>query len=66
MMHGQTKIKSMYIFIVNIPTKQSCVGHDCLGTHLHRIGIRPRTLLHAMQHPLSHGQKPSRTMYRII
>jgi len=18
-----------------------CVGHDCLGTHLHRIGIRP-------------------------
>jgi len=20
-----------------------CVGHDCLGTHLHRIGIRPDT-----------------------
>jgi len=20
-----------------------CVGRDCLGTHLHRIGIRPET-----------------------
>jgi len=44
----------------------SCVGHDCLGTHLHRNGIRPRPPLHAMQPPRTHGQKPSRTMYRII
>jgi hypothetical protein len=28
-----------------------CVGHDCLGTHLHRIGIRPQPFLHAMQPP---------------
>ena len=40
-----------------------CVGHDCLGTHLHRIAIRP-TQLHAMQPPRTHGQKPPRTKYR--
>ena len=43
-----------------------CFGHDCLGTHLHRIGIRPDPLLHAVQPPRNHGQKPSWTMYRII
>ena len=44
-----------------------CVGHDYLGTHLHRTGIRPDpSLLHAMHTPRTHGQKPFRTTCRPI
>ena len=42
-----------------------CVGHDCLGTHLHHIVIRPDSyrMLCSLSEP-THGQKPPRTMYR--
>jgi len=42
------------------------VGQDCLGTHLHRIGIRPDPYCMLCSPPRNHGQKPSWTMYRII
>jgi hypothetical protein len=31
-----------------------CVGHDCLGTHLHRIGIRPDSycMLYNLREPM--------------
>jgi hypothetical protein len=31
-----------------------CVGHDCLGTHLHRIGIRldPYCMLFSLREPM--------------
>jgi len=31
-----------------------CVGHDCLGTHLHRIGIRPNPccMLRSLRKPM--------------
>ena len=43
-----------------------CIGHDCLGTHLHHTGIRPDPycMLCSLHEPI--GQTPSRTMYRII
>jgi len=40
-----------------------CVGHDWLGAHLHRIGIRPDPycMLCSLHEPMD--KKPSRTMY---
>jgi len=41
-----------------------CVGHDCLGYTSSPHWNPPWPLLHAMQPPRTHGQKPHRTMYR--
>ena len=42
-----------------------CVGRDCLGTSPPHWNLS-RPLLHAVQPPRNHGQKPSKTMYRVI
>ena len=54
----------MYIYICVCVYIYIYIYIYCLGTHLHRTGIRPDPLLHAMQPPRTHGQKPPRTVYR--